>query len=120
MNTRMEGRMFALLAGLALGAGTFAPATAHAEESDASLVVATKMALWTADGVSWALAEPTTLQKSQHGSYRLAASGDGTLVTYLLTLESRMPMIGLMKRKAERMIIDAALKELKKRVESLQ
>ena len=76
--------------------------------------------LWTADGVSWALAEPTTLQKSQHGSYRLAASGDGTLVTYLLTLESRMPMIGLMKRKAERMIIDAALKELKKRVESLQ
>jgi len=28
-------------------------------------------------------------------------------------------MIGLMKRKAEKMIIDSALKELKKRVESL-
>jgi hypothetical protein len=28
-------------------------------------------------------------------------------------------MIGLMRRKAEKMIIDSALKELKKRVESL-
>ena len=75
---------------------------------------------WQADGVSWELAEPTKLQKSQRGSYRLAAQGSSTQVTYLLTLESKVPMIGMMRRKAEKMIIDSALKELKKRVESLR
>ena len=75
---------------------------------------------WQPDGVSWELAEPTKLQKSQKGSYRLAAQGAATQVTYLLTLESRVPMIGMMRRKAERIIIDSALKELKKRVESLR
>jgi hypothetical protein len=72
---------------------------------------------WADDGVSWTLAEPSKLQKAQHGSYRL--SGDGpTKVTYHLTMDIKVPMIGLMKRKAEKMIIDSALKELKKRVES--
>ena len=76
--------------------------------------------VWRADGVSWELAEPSKLQKSQRGSYTLTPQGAGTQVTYLLTLESKMPMIGMMKRKAEKMIIDSALKELKKRVESLR
>ena len=75
---------------------------------------------WRADGVSWVLDAPTKLQKSQQGSYALAPEGEGTQVTYLLTLESKIPMIGLMRRKAEKMIIDSALKELKKRVESLR
>jgi len=75
---------------------------------------------WQADGVSWTLSEPSKLQKSQKGSYRLAASGDQTQVTYHLTMDIKIPMIGLMKRKAEKMIIDSALKELKKRVESLR
>ena len=74
---------------------------------------------WKADGVSWTLAEPTKLQKAQKGSYQLAAEGSGTKVTYLLTMDIKVPMIGIMKRKAEKMIIDTALKELKKRVESL-
>ena len=46
-------------------------------------------------------------------------SDGSTEVTYLLTLESRIPMIGPMKRKANKMIIETALRELKKRVESL-
>ena len=71
------------------------------------------------DGVAWSLVEPTKLQKSQVGSYRLAERDGSTEVTYLLTLESKIPMIGPMKRKANKMIIDAALRELKKRVESL-
>jgi ribosome-associated toxin RatA of RatAB toxin-antitoxin module len=75
---------------------------------------------WQADGVAWTLSEPSKLQKSQKGSYQLAPSGSGTLVTYLLTMDIKVPMIGLMKRKAEKMIIDSALKELKKRVESLK
>ena len=74
---------------------------------------------WKDDGVSWSLAKPTKLQRSQTGSYQLSPSGDATKVTYLLTMDSTLPMIGLMKRKAEKMIIDSALKELKKRVESL-
>jgi ribosome-associated toxin RatA of RatAB toxin-antitoxin module len=75
---------------------------------------------WRDDGVSWTLAEPSKLQKSQKGSYRLAADGGTTQVTYHLTMDIKIPMIGLMKRKAEKMIIDSALKELKKRVESLK
>ena len=71
------------------------------------------------DAVSWTLTAPTKLQKSQEGSYRLADKGGSTEVTYLLTLESKIPMIGPMKRKANKMIIEAALSELKKRVESL-
>jgi ribosome-associated toxin RatA of RatAB toxin-antitoxin module len=74
---------------------------------------------WQADGVAWTLAEPSKLQKSQTGSYRLKAEGAKTHVTYLLTMDIKVPMIGLMKRKAEKMIIDSALKELKKRAESL-
>ena len=73
---------------------------------------------WKADGVSWTLAAPSKMMKSQKGSYQLELSGAGTKVTYLLTIDLKIPMIGLMKRKAEKMIIDTALKELKKRVES--
>jgi len=74
---------------------------------------------WKADGVSWTLAAPSKMMKSQKGSYQLKDKDGKTDVTYLLTLELKIPMIGLMKRKAEKMIIDSALKELKKRVESL-
>jgi len=74
---------------------------------------------WQDDGVTWLLAEPSNLQKSQKGSYRLVAEGDHTQVIYHLTMDIKIPMIGLMKRKAEKMIIERALKALKKRVESL-
>ena len=73
---------------------------------------------WKADGVAWDLAAPSKMMKSQKGAYQLEASGSGTKVTYLLTIDLKIPMIGLMKRKAEKVIIDTALKELKKRVES--
>jgi hypothetical protein len=52
------------------------------------------------------------------GSYTLTEAVDGsTEVTYQLTVDVAIPMLGLMKRKAEKVIIDTALKELKKRVE---
>ncbi|TWP48922.1 SRPBCC family protein [Lentzea tibetensis] len=74
---------------------------------------------WAADGksVSWDLVKGT-MQKSQHGSYVLEPSGAGTKVTYTLSVQLVIPMIGLFRRKAEKMILDTALKELKKRVES--
>ena len=74
---------------------------------------------WGDDGVSWHLVAPSTLQKSQVGSYALTAQGSGTEVRYDLKIDSRIPMIGPMRRKIEKRIVDAALQELKKRVESL-
>ncbi|WP_406830425.1 SRPBCC family protein [Pedococcus sp. KACC 23699] len=67
--------------------------------------------------VSWSLVEATVL-KAMNGSYTLAAQGDtGTTVTYRLAVDVKIPMLGMLKRKAEKIIIDTALKELKKRVE---
>jgi ribosome-associated toxin RatA of RatAB toxin-antitoxin module len=66
--------------------------------------------------VSWALISATVL-KTMNGSYTLAAEGDRTRVTYRLTVDVKIPMIGLLKRKAEKVIVDTALKGLKKRVE---
>lgn len=74
---------------------------------------------WRDDGVDWKLVGKSTVQKSQVGSYTLADKGSSTEVTYRLTVDIAMPMLGMFKRKAEKMIMDTALKELKKRVESL-
>ena len=73
---------------------------------------------WRDDGVDWHLVGKSTVQKSQVGSYTLADKGDSTEVTYKLAVDIAMPMLGMFKRKAEKMIMDSALKELKKRVES--
>ena len=46
--------------------------------------------------------------------------GNGsTDVTYRLALDVSIPLIGMLKRKGEKILIDTALKGLKKRVESL-
>jgi uncharacterized membrane protein len=74
---------------------------------------------WSDTGVSWELVGKSTVQKSQQGSYELAdKGGTQTEVTYRLAVDIAMPMLGMFKRKAEKMIMDSALKELKKRVES--
>ena len=70
-----------------------------------------------AGSVTWTLAEPGSLLKGLDGTYTLAAAGTGTAVTYQLTVDVKIPMLGMLKRKAEKGIIDTALKELKKRVE---
>jgi ribosome-associated toxin RatA of RatAB toxin-antitoxin module len=68
--------------------------------------------------VGWTLVEAGVL-KAMDGAYRLQARSGGaaTDVTYLLSVELRMPMLGMLRRKAEKTIIDTALKELKKRAE---
>lgn len=71
--------------------------------------------------IEWHLAAPSKMQKSQDGSYDIAANDDGTAtVTYTLAVELSMPMLGMFKRKAEKAIMDTALKELKRRVESME
>jgi ribosome-associated toxin RatA of RatAB toxin-antitoxin module len=66
--------------------------------------------------VSWTLVEAGIL-KAMDGSYRLRPTTAGTEVTYTLSVEVKMPMLGMLRRKAEKTIIDTALKELKKRAE---
>ena len=70
------------------------------------------------DAVHWHLVDGKVL-KTMEGTYELRPTGAGTEVTYRLAVELNIPMIGLLRRKAEKIIIDTALKGLKKRVEAL-
>ena len=54
-----------------------------------------------------------------NGSYLLADHDTGTEVTYELTVNLRIPMLGIIKRRAINMIIDQALHGLKKYTENL-
>jgi uncharacterized membrane protein len=70
--------------------------------------------------IEWHLLEPSKMQKAQDGSYDIVDNGDGTsTVTYTLSVDLAIGMLGMFKRKAEKVIMDTALNELKRRVESL-
>ncbi|HEY7222465.1 MAG TPA: SRPBCC family protein [Micromonosporaceae bacterium] len=70
--------------------------------------------------IEWHLVAPSKMQRSQIGSYDIVDNADGTsTVTYTLSIELAMGMLGMFKRKAERVIMETALNELKRRVESL-
>lgn len=74
--------------------------------------------VWNGDEkVSWTLVKGQ-MQRAQRGSYLLRPTVDGTDVTYNLSVELAIPMLGMLKRKAEKVVMDTALKELKKRVEN--
>jgi ribosome-associated toxin RatA of RatAB toxin-antitoxin module len=70
------------------------------------------------DSVTWTLVEGKML-RAMDGAYELDDQGGSTEVTYRLAVDISIPMIGMLRRKAEKVIIDTALKGLKKRVESL-
>ena len=74
--------------------------------------------VWSGDErVEWNLTKGQ-MMRAQHGSYTLRPGpAGGTEVTYSLAVDLAIPMLGLLKRKAERVVMDTALKELKKRVE---
>ena len=74
---------------------------------------------WAPDGrsVSWTLVKGQ-MQKARDGSYTLVERGGTTTVTYALAVDLTIPMIGMLRRKAEKMIINAALTGLKRRVET--
>ena len=72
---------------------------------------------WVADNeLRWHLVRGEML-KAMDGTYLLTPDGDGTDVLYRLAVGLQIPMIGLIKRKAEKVIVDRALKGLKERVE---
>lgn len=71
--------------------------------------------------VSWSMVGDATVLRQLDGSYTLRPEGDDrTTVTYRLQADVRIPMIGLMKRKVEKVIVDRALKGLQQRVEFLR
>ncbi|GAB2879670.1 SRPBCC family protein [Nocardioides pacificus] len=74
--------------------------------------------VWEGDRqVTWTLVEGKML-KALDGAYILRDTGNGlTEVTYRLSLDVTIPLIGMLKRKGEKILIDTALKGLKKRVE---
>ncbi|HEY0699943.1 MAG TPA: SRPBCC family protein [Micromonospora sp.] len=68
--------------------------------------------------IEWHLVQPSRMQKRQVGSYDIDDHGDGTCtVTYTLEVELAVGMLGMFRRKAEKMITETALKQLKRRVE---
>ncbi|MEI8409458.1 MULTISPECIES: SRPBCC family protein [unclassified Kribbella] len=74
---------------------------------------------WSRNEVTWTLVR-AKMVKGMDGAYVLRDLGaEGTEVTYRLAVDVAIPMIGMLKRKAEKVIIETALKGLKKRVESL-
>ena len=72
---------------------------------------------WAGDTeLRWHLVKGDML-KAMDGVYRLTGHGATTEVSYRLAVDVKIPMIGMFKRKAEKVIIDRALKGLKVRVE---
>jgi carbon monoxide dehydrogenase subunit G len=89
---------------------------------DAGLIKDSYVLAYTWDGdsaVTWELAEQGLVISEMDGGYRLTDRDSGTEVSYELAVGVKMPMPGMLKRKAEKMIIDTALKGLKARAESL-
>ncbi|MBR7832177.1 SRPBCC family protein [Actinospica durhamensis] len=74
-----------------------------------------------ATAVRWSLVKGDML-RALEGAYTLTPSADGagTTVEYTLAVDTKIPLLGLMKSKMEKVIIDRALAGLKKRVESLR
>jgi hypothetical protein len=75
--------------------------------------------VWSGDHlVEWSLVKGQ-MMRAQEGRYALESTAAGTThVTYWLSVDLLIPMLGQLKRKAERIVMDQALKELKKRVEA--
>ncbi len=72
---------------------------------------------WAETEVSWHLTKGEMLH-DLHGTYTCTDLGDGTTqVDYSLAVDLAVPVIGMLRRRGEKVIVDSALKGLKRRVE---
>lgn len=69
------------------------------------------------EAFSWSLVRGELVRRLD-GLYRFESDGDGTRVTYRLSVDLALPLPGLVKRRAEGRIVGSALKELKKFAEA--
>lgn len=65
--------------------------------------------------VKWTLASGSL--KRNDGSYDIRATDNASEVVYTLAVDMGVPMLGMLRRKVEKVIMDTALTELKRRVE---
>ncbi len=73
---------------------------------------------WQQSEVSWHLTQGDKLHDLA-GRYTCVDRGDGTTeVTYWLEVELAIPVVGMLRRRGEKVIVDSALKGLKKRAEA--
>ncbi|HUA41848.1 MAG TPA: SRPBCC family protein [Streptosporangiaceae bacterium] len=76
---------------------------------------------WNGDElVRWQLAAPGPVVSAMSGSYLLADRGERTDVTFELAISARFPLPGMLRRRAEQMVIDTALGSLRSRVLALR
>lgn len=68
-------------------------------------------------GVSWTTREAEGVLEDLEGSYVLEELDEGTHVTYTIRAELAVPVPGILKRRAEKRIVQTALEGLKRRVE---
>jgi len=68
--------------------------------------------------VTWELVTARMLRRLD-GGYLLQPHDGGTRVTYRLSVDLPVPLLAMLKRKAEQGIVDTALNGLKRRVESV-
>jgi ribosome-associated toxin RatA of RatAB toxin-antitoxin module len=97
------------------------PRTARFELSSGPIKDTYELAYtWHGDeSVSWHLVRGDML-RAMDGRYDLTVvAPSSTEVRYRLMVDVKVPMIGMIKRKAEKVIVDTALRGLKARVESL-
>lgn len=72
---------------------------------------------WADSEVSWHLTEGEKLH-DLHGTYTCTDLHDGTTeVSYYLEVELAIPVVGMLRRRGEKVIVDSALKGLKRRAE---
>jgi ribosome-associated toxin RatA of RatAB toxin-antitoxin module len=70
------------------------------------------------DEVRWHLRDPGRMVRDLQGVYATEVlDAESTEVSYSLHVDVSIPMLGMMRRKAEKVITDTALKGLKRRVE---
>lgn len=74
---------------------------------------------WGADEISWNLVCGRSLT-AMDGSYTVQPSAGGSSVTYRLSVDLKRRLPGLLKRTAEKAIIDTALQGLKRRVAAVR
>jgi ribosome-associated toxin RatA of RatAB toxin-antitoxin module len=72
---------------------------------------------WADTKVSWHLTKGEMLS-DLHGTYTCTDLGDGTTeVDYTLAVQLAVPVVGMLRRRGEKIIVDSALKGLKRRAE---
>jgi len=72
---------------------------------------------WSESEVSWHLTEGEMLD-GLLGNYTCTDRGDGTTeVSYSLEVDLAIPVVGMLRRRGEKVIVDSALRGLKRRAE---